>query len=239
MRQRLLYALLAAGLVLVALVAFTSTATAEKRSFQVRLADGSVVAVTVDVPPGTPIEDIPLPGELIAELPGPDDVPAPAVPSPGAPPSGGGGGGGGGDSGGGSSNPSEPSGDSGDRSSSDGDSPRSHRGRRQDDSGSRRHADRGDDSKDEAQDEGSEKGKKKKRKRHTKTRLRRPDGAPTRSNPSYFDALPGPTTVNGVPNFVIRKFRVPLFLLPIYQAAGIEYGVRWEYLAAINEIETD
>jgi hypothetical protein len=43
----------------------------------------------------------------------------------------------------------------------------------------------------------------------------------------------------GVPNFVIRKFRVPLFLLPIYQAAGIEYGIRWEILAAINEIETD
>jgi hypothetical protein len=32
---------------------------------------------------------------------------------------------------------------------------------------------------------------------------------------------------------------VPLFLLPIYQAAGIQYGVRWEILAAINEIETD
>jgi hypothetical protein len=45
--------------------------------------------------------------------------------------------------------------------------------------------------------------------------------------------------VSGVPNFIIRKFRVPPFLLPIYQAAGIEYGVRWEVLAAINEIETD
>ena len=32
---------------------------------------------------------------------------------------------------------------------------------------------------------------------------------------------------------------MPVFLLPIYQAAGIEYGMRWEYLAAINEIETD
>ena len=46
MRKRLLYALLAAGLVLIALVAFTSTATAEKRSFQVRLASGQVVTVT-------------------------------------------------------------------------------------------------------------------------------------------------------------------------------------------------
>jgi murein DD-endopeptidase MepM/ murein hydrolase activator NlpD len=32
---------------------------------------------------------------------------------------------------------------------------------------------------------------------------------------------------------------VPIFLLPIYQAAGIQYGVRWEVLAGINEIETD
>jgi hypothetical protein len=42
-----------------------------------------------------------------------------------------------------------------------------------------------------------------------------------------------------VPNFIIRKFRVPIFLLPIYQAAGTQYGIRWEVLAAINEIETD
>jgi hypothetical protein len=43
----------------------------------------------------------------------------------------------------------------------------------------------------------------------------------------------------GVPSFFINRFRIPPFLLPIYQAAGIEYGVRWEVLAAINEIETD
>jgi murein DD-endopeptidase MepM/ murein hydrolase activator NlpD len=43
----------------------------------------------------------------------------------------------------------------------------------------------------------------------------------------------------GVPNFVIDRFKVPIFLLPIYQAAGIQYGVPWEVLAAINEIESD
>ena len=48
----------------------------------------------------------------------------------------------------------------------------------------------------------------------------------------------GPARV-GVPNFFIDKFRIPPFLLPIYQAAGMQYGVRWEILAAINEIETD
>ena len=66
-----------------------------------------------------------------------------------------------------------------------------------------------------------------------------PTGLRPRRNPSFTDVLPGPSTATGVPNFIIRKFRVPPFLLSIYQAAGIEYGVRWEVLAAINEIETD
>ena len=42
-----------------------------------------------------------------------------------------------------------------------------------------------------------------------------------------------------MPNVVIQQFHVPIFLLPIYQAAGSQYGIRWEVLAAINEIETD
>jgi hypothetical protein len=69
-------------------------------------------------------------------------------------------------------------------------------------------------------------------------KLRQPDGQPTQANPTFSFALPGPAPI-GVPNFFIEKFRIPPFLLPIYQAAGIQYGVRWEVLAAINEIETD
>ena len=34
-------------------------------------------------------------------------------------------------------------------------------------------------------------------------------------------------------------YRVPLFLLPIYKAAAVQYGVPWQILAAINEIETN
>ncbi len=34
-------------------------------------------------------------------------------------------------------------------------------------------------------------------------------------------------------------YRIPLFLLPIYQAASLQYGVPWQILAAINEIETN
>ena len=67
---------------------------------------------------------------------------------------------------------------------------------------------------------------------------RTPDGAPAPSNPTLSLADVGPAPI-GVPNFFISKFRIPPFLLPIYQAAGIEYGIRWEVLAAINEIETD
>lgn len=68
--------------------------------------------------------------------------------------------------------------------------------------------------------------------------IRQADGVPTAANPTFSQALPGAAAI-GVPNFFIDKFRIPPFLLPIYQAAGIEYGVRWEVLAGINEIETD
>ncbi|HMJ35784.1 MAG TPA: lytic murein transglycosylase [Baekduia sp.] len=70
------------------------------------------------------------------------------------------------------------------------------------------------------------------------TAIRQSDGTPTTANPTFSQALPGAAPI-GVPNFFIDKFRIPPFLLPIYQAAGIEYGVRWEVLAGINEIETD
>ena len=63
-------------------------------------------------------------------------------------------------------------------------------------------------------------------------------GTPTLNNPTFSLSEPGAAPI-GVPNFFIDKFRIPPFLLPIYQAAGVQYGIRWEVLAAINEIETD
>jgi hypothetical protein len=66
-----------------------------------------------------------------------------------------------------------------------------------------------------------------------------PDGAaPAPSAPGYTVAPVTPAPV-GVPNFFIDTFRIPPFLLPIYQAAGIQYSIPWQVLAAINEIETD
>jgi hypothetical protein len=47
------------------------------------------------------------------------------------------------------------------------------------------------------------------------------------------------SSISGVSNFFIESFRIPPFLLPIYQAAGTAYGIPWQVLAAINEVETD
>src|SRR5205085_1610704 len=74
--------------------------------------------------------------------------------------------------------------------------------------------------------------------RPKRTPLRLSNGVPTFRNPTFSLALPAPVAV-GVPNFFINQFKIPVFLLPIYQAAGIQYGVPWEVLAAINEIETN
>ncbi len=78
MRKRLLYLLLCAGLAAAAaLTALTLPAAAEPQTVTVRLLTGEVVTITVDVPPGTPLDDIELPGEIVP--PGtPSEPPAPA-----------------------------------------------------------------------------------------------------------------------------------------------------------------
>ncbi len=68
--------------------------------------------------------------------------------------------------------------------------------------------------------------------------LRGSGGTPTAANPTFSFALPGASPI-GVPNFFIDSFRIPPFLIPIYQAAGIQYNIPWQVLAGINEIETD
>jgi murein DD-endopeptidase MepM/ murein hydrolase activator NlpD len=63
-------------------------------------------------------------------------------------------------------------------------------------------------------------------------------GSPTAENPTVTIAPFGPAPI-GVPNFVIKSFEIPPFLLPIYQACGTQYGIPWEVLASINKIETN
>jgi hypothetical protein len=66
---------------------------------------------------------------------------------------------------------------------------------------------------------------------------RKPNGVPTRANPTLTVADFGPAPL-GVPSFLIDQFSIPPFLLPIYQACGTQYGIPWEVLAGINRIET-
>ncbi|MGI9093975.1 MAG: lytic murein transglycosylase [Thermoleophilaceae bacterium] len=221
MKKRGLYLLLCAGLAAVAaLTALTMPATAEPRTITVRLITGEVVTITVDVPTGAELGEL-LPGEVVPpgtpSEPPPAPEPQPTAPAPAPSPA--------------------PAPGSGTEQRRGGDRTPAERPDRADRQGGTR-------TEIDPQAPVDPQEIAKQRQQVKETPLRRADGSPSPSNPGFVDALPGPAFgggafATGVPNFVIRKFRVPIFLLPIYQAAGIEYGVRWEVLAAINEIETD
>jgi Transglycosylase SLT domain len=235
MKTRLLTILLALGsLVAAVFTGFSLPASAQTQTVPVQTPSGEIVHVQVDVPPGSTVEDVPLPGTPVAPpqpttpttpptpttpKPAPEPKPEPTTPAPPpepGPPSAGGG---------------SPQGqtNSGQKIEEQNEKVRKITG----------------GVKARVEDEAKDRKRKHERDldneadRDGRTELRNSDGTPTPSNPGFIDALPGPSTASGVPNFIIRKFRVPPFLLPIYQAAGIEYGIRWEVLAAINEIETD
>jgi len=61
--------------------------------------------------------------------------------------------------------------------------------------------------------------------------------SPSTLTPGVPMALRG--SLADMPAFFIENFEIPPFLLPIFQAAGAAYGIPWQVLAAINEVETD
>ena len=212
-----------------------ASASAELHRVQVTLITGQVLTVTVDVPAGTPVQQVQIPGlpapvqnivdlgpvatatpiptPTVPKVPDLPEVKVPSVPTPGNQHGGGDNNSGGGNSntggGDGSTQTQVPTPDESAVNRADG-NVRSGAGR----------------AKDKVKDTVDS------------TTGTNPDGSPSPANPTYSLSTPGPARI-GVPNFFINKFRIPPFLLPIYQAAGIQYGVRWEVLAAINEIETD
>ncbi len=224
MRKRVFTLLLAAGLLAAAaFTALTFPASAQTQTVYVKLPSGEVVPVTVDVPPGSTLDDIQLPGTPVPAPPAPETT-TPTVPNvPNVP-------------------KPAPQTDPAPKPDGGNDGPNSDGGSEQERSSSGRRVQEKTDKSGELTGELEGKAKdelSKAKRRGRRSPLRNSDGTPTPGNPGLMDVLPGPSTATGVPNFIIRKFRVPPFLLPIYQAAGIEYGVRWEILAAINEIETD
>ena len=249
MKKRLSHGLLVAGVAVVAaLTALTLPAAAETRVLTVKLVTGEVITVTVDAPPGTPVSEIQLPADIgpvewvAAQDPAPETAPPPPPPAP-APPA---------------TTPTAPPGTTPTtptappsttplpRTPRLAPAPKPGDGEPAPAPGAGKQQRAGGDDERIVAPRSTPKSQLRREgqthrggARAERPALRNPDGSPAASNPSFFEALPGPSVAQGVPNFVIRKFRVPLFLLPIYQAAGIEYGVRWEVLAAINEIETD
>ena len=227
MKRRKPYTALALTGAVATIVAFSAApASAAQRTFVVTLLGGAQVTVTVDVPPGTPVDQITFPGidlpvVSVQEVtppaetatPGqtatPTDTATPTTPlsESGAPPQG-------------------APGASGHQQSAQKTEQRHQAG---DKSGTVQ------DLASALQTTSSEQEGKTP---DPNVPGRNTDGTPTPSNPAFTLALPGAAPI-GVPNFFIDRFRIPPFLLPIYQAAGIQYGIRWEVLAAINEIETD
>jgi hypothetical protein len=222
-KRRLLIALAATGGLTVGLGTFASPANAIVRTFNVKMLGGAQKTITLDIGADTPIDQIRFPGiNLGPILSIVETTPAQAPPSSGAP------------------------------SLSVTPTPAPKAPTQIAPPGAAPAADA------QAQSQGARKKKGKpsigqpvydsagrlrrtpppERARPAKTNLRHSSGVPTLQNPTLSLAGIGPVPV-GVPNFFIDRFRIPPFLLSIYQAAGIQYGIRWEVLAAINEIETD
>jgi murein DD-endopeptidase MepM/ murein hydrolase activator NlpD len=240
-RRKLLIGLATAGLFLTAFGSAAGPASADQRTLLVTLLGGAQVTVTVDVPAGTPVDQIKIPGVTTpivsvqditpaqaappppAQQPAQDPAPAaPATPATDQ-----------------ATKPPSSSDDSGKDDSADTPTqePKAAKQVKQETTGKVQKSQPPVEREKKAKDDEKKSGDKADEKEAADAG-RQPDGTPTPANPTFSEALPGPAPI-GVPNFFIDKFRIPLFLLPIYQAAGIEYGVRWEVLAAINEIETD
>jgi Transglycosylase SLT domain/Peptidase family M23 len=208
MRRKIFLSAVTLALFMAGFAVATWPAAAELRTITITLVGGQEIVTTVDVPPGTPANQIKLP-EITAPIAGIHDgtkKPSPQKPNGSTGPTGATGGTG-------QTGPTGPQSNKARKRS------RNSPGQFLGETNAQPQVDTPDKSKQGGPD-------------------RQANGSPTDSNPTLTLALPGPAPV-GVPNFVINKFRIPPFLLPIYQAAGTEYGIRWEVLAAINEIETD
>ena len=214
-KHKLLIGLLVAGIFTAGLGAAIFPASAEQRTFRVTFQGGTTTIVTLDVPAGTAASQVSIPGAALPIVGIEDITPAGAPrPRPRAP-----------------RLPQRPPSRSPARSRPAASPSRAPRRVRRPPAGSGvrlrlRFRLR------------SPRSSSRPRRSAAPPPTARPTARPTAADPTFSFALPGPAPI-GVPNFFIEKFRIPPFLLPIYQAAGIQYGVRWEILAAINEIETD
>ena len=213
---------------------FVTNAHAEMHYVRVTLVTGQQLTITVDIPPGTPLDQLQIPGlpaaiASIVDLGSTDSTPTPtATASPTVQPTA-------------TATPTPaPSATS---------TPGSKQGKTDKPKRDKPSADPVTEDKPEEEESNTAKGEANTQSQTGKvatptpmpTSTPVPDSQvdpPSQDDPSFSLAEPGAAKA-GVPNFFIDRFKIPPFLLPIYQAAGTEYGIRWEVLAAINEIETN
>jgi hypothetical protein len=78
--------------------------------------------------------------------------------------------------------------------------------------------------------------------KHAAGRRTEPKSHPLHASPyaglTMHWTVPDPLGLDDFPKITVAEFPVPPFLLPIYQAAGAQYRIHWQILAAINEAET-
>ncbi len=213
---------------------FVTNAHAEMHYVRVTLVTGQQLTITVDIPPGTPLDQLQIPGlpaaiASIVDLGSTDSTPTPtATASPTVQPTA-------------TATPTPaPSATS---------TPGSKQGKTDKPKREKPSTDPVTEDKPEEEESNTAKGDANTQSQTGKvatptpmpTSTPVPDSQvdpPSQDDPSFSLAEPGAAKA-GVPNFFIDRFKIPPFLLPIYQAAGTEYGIRWEVLAAINEIETN
>ncbi len=223
--RKLLITLLSVALVAVGMITAALPASAENRRLLVRLVTGKTIVYTANVPAGTPLDAIKIPFAGVVGItditpavpttpvtpkPGPQPAPKPAPKPQGAP----------------KPKPKPKP------------KPSPKKGHGSKPKPELRGSGRKPAKKPRKDNGANKKGAAHKPRAPKPPAPRAAGGAPTPANPTFSDALPGPAPI-GVPNFFIDRFRIPPFLLPIYQAAGTQYNIPWQVLAAINEIETN
>ena len=257
-KRKLLIGLATAGLLLAGFGAATMPASAEQRTLLVTLVGGAQVTVTVDVPPGTPTDQIPIPGVSAPILSVQDITPRaararPAPPAPTQPPvqvqvdpNGGQS----------SSTPAPASSAPSSTSSSSSDAspgaaqdnsakptaePQAGQQAQQVTTGKLRKAQAPVEAAKKAKDDAEQEGQGRRRQGDGQdaglTPARRP--ADARQPDASRWRCPGPAPI-GVPELLHRQ--VPDPAVPAADLPGRRHrstACRWEVLAAINEIETD
>ncbi len=206
-------------------VAAIPTASADSCVITVTLIGGGHLSFTVNVPPGTPLSQISLPVHVgvigVTESCAPSSTTTTTTPTTSRP------------------TPTTSTSTQQTSTSSRSSAPKSGGGSKKQKSSSHKPGKKSSKSKSKSNGSGGVSAQQPKTKKSSKpATLRGTGGVPSAANPTYSFSLPGAAPL-GVPNFFIDSFQIPPFLLPIYQAAGIEYDVPWQVLAAINEIETD